>query len=427
MGDEIKKQTLFDVLQLGLKNRSDLIAYICIPLILTLFFIEAFRTYVPGIYIAMFHVVFHDEGWQGSLILLLTLLFFFIPLFTNYLCNKFGQKKMYLVSIFIIAIVRLIIAFHLPSVVETSLAGILIAFFGIFISIFLKRLVQNDLNLELKTKISIFSIAFIGAFLLDSVIRTIGFSLDISLVTSHLNPELWPSLQYLWLIVQVPVSLLVIWFSVRTSAIIVPQEPTKATEELRNEPLILNACGLGMFFFLIFNVFLYPNAIAQYADTLSAIISPILTASIILVLIYLLFAKSSIIYNIKINLCFNLILLLALAAFLFLGKASPYPIGILTALTVAIMFLNTHLLIVNMSTTRKAGIQISQFSKIISYGFLLFVLMTVLHDFTTDHAFTIAAFQGLGPTILFIGGCIFALMTLLAHVQLNQFEKGRTN
>jgi MFS family permease len=425
LGEEIKKKTLFDVLQLGLKNSSDVIAYLFIPLIATLFFIEAFRTYVPGIYIAMFHVVFQDEGWIGSLMLLLTLLLFFVPLFTNYLCKKFGQKKMYLVSIFIIALVRLIIACHLSSIIETVLAGVIIAFFGIFISIFLKRLMQNDLNLELKAKVSIFSIAFIGAFLLDSLIRTIGFSLDISLVTSHLNPELWPSLQYLWLIVQVPLSVLLILFSIRTNTIIIPQEKMGDAEELRNEPLILTACGLGMFFFLLFNLFLYPNAIAQYTGTLSAIIGPFLTASIILVLLYLLFAKTSIVYNIKINLCFNLILLLALAAFLFLGKASPYPIGILMALSVAIMFLNTHLLIINMSTTRKPGIQISQFSKIMTYGLLFLILMTFLHDFTTDHAFTIEAFQGFGPLILFIGGCLFALMTLLAHVQLNQFEKGR--
>jgi len=427
MTDEIKKNTLFDVLQLRLKNRSDLIVYIFIPLITTLFFIEAFRTYVPGIYIAIYHVIFQDEGWIGSLMLILTLLFFFIPLFTNYLCNRFGQKKMYLVSILSIAIVRVIIAFHLISLIETILAGVIVAFFGIFISIFLKRLVQNDLNLELKAKISLFSIAFIGAFLLDSVIRTIGFTLDISLVTSHLNPELWPSLQYLWLSIQVPLSLLLIWFSIRTSTILIPTGPSGITEELRNEPLILSTCGLGMFFFLIFTVFLYPNAIAQYTNTFSAIISPFLMASLILVIFYLLFVKSSIIYNIRINLCFNLILVLVLAAFLFLGKASPYPIGILTAFSIAIMFLNTHLLIVNMSTPRKAGIQISQFSKIITYGLLFVILMTVLHIFSTDHAFTIQAFQGFGPTILFIGGCIFALMTLLAHIQINQFTKGRAN
>ena len=331
--------------------------------------------------------------------------------------------KIYLVSLLIIALARLAIAFHLSSLAETILAGVIIAFYGIFISIFLKRLVENDLKTDLKAKVSIFSIIFIGAFLLDSVVRTIGFSLDISLVTAHLNPDLWASLQYLWLVVQIPLSVLLILFAIRTKALIFPQEQ-KVAEDLQNEPWILNAVGLGMFFFLLFNVFLYPNAIAQYTNTSSAVINPILTGAIILILMYLLFAKT--IYNIKINLCFNLILLLAITAFLFLGKVSPYPIAILMTLSVAIMFLNAHLLVVNMSTTRKPGIKINQLSNLITYGLLFLIIMSFLHDFSTDHAFTISAFQGMGPLILFIGGCLLVLMTLLAHLQLNKFKAGRS-
>jgi MFS family permease len=422
MVEDVKKKNLFEVLQLNLKTKSDLIAYLIVPLLATLFFIEAFRTYVPGLYIAMFHVVFQDPGWTGSLMILLTLILFFVPLFTNLLCNKFGQMKIYTFSLVILALARLVVAFHLSSLAETILAGVIIAFYGVFISIFLKRLVENDLKMDLKAKVSIFSLMFIGAFLLDSVVRTIGFSLDISLVTAHLDPALWTSLQYLWLVVQVPLSLLLVWFVIRTRTILIPQEQ-KVTEDLSNKPWVLNAVGLGMFLFLIFNVFLYPNAIAQYTNTSSAVINPILTGAIILILLYLLFAKT--LYNIKINLCFNLILLLALAAFLFLGKASPYPIAILMTLSVAIMFLNAHLLVVNMSTTCKPEIKINQLSNLITYGLLFLIIMTFLHDFSTDHAFTISAFQGMGPLILFIGGCLLVLMTLLAHLQLNKFQTGR--
>jgi MFS family permease len=422
MGEDTKKKNLFEVLQLSLKTRSDLIAYLVVPLLATLFFIEAFRAYVPGLYIAMFHVVFQDPGWTGSLMILLTLILFFIPLFTNLLCNKFGQMKIYAISLVIIASARLFIALHLSSILETLLSGIIIAFYGVSISIFLKRLVENDLRMDLKAKVSIFTIVFIGAFLLDSVVRTIGFSLDISLVTAHLDPALWPSLQYLWLVVQIPLSLLLILFVIRTRTILIPQEQ-KVTEDLSNKPWVLNAVGLGMFFFLIFNVFLYPNAIAQYTNTSSAVINPLLTGAIILILLYLLFSKT--VYNIKINLCFNLILLLALAAFLFLGKASPYPIAILMAFSVAIMFLNAHLLVVNMSTTRTPELKINQLSNLITYGLLFLIIMSFLHDFTTDHAFTIPAFQGMGSLILFIGGCLLVLFTMLAHLQLNKFEAGR--
>ncbi len=121
MGEDIKKKNLFEVLRLSLKTRSDLIAYLVVPLLATLFFIEAFRTYVPGLYISMFHVVFQDPGWTGSLMILLTLILFFVPLFTNLLCKKFGQMKISLVSLLIIALARLGIAFHLSSIMETIL------------------------------------------------------------------------------------------------------------------------------------------------------------------------------------------------------------------------------------------------------------------------------------------------------------------
>jgi hypothetical protein len=424
MSDINEKTTLFDTLETSLKNKGDLYAYIIVPILATLMFIEAFRAFVPGIYAAMFHVVFQDPGWIGSLMTLLTLILLFIPLFTSRLCKHFGQKKIYLISILGIAIMRLIMAFHLSALLQTVLAGLIIAFYGFFISIFLKRLVQNDLGMGLKAKISIFSITFITAFLIDMVLRTIGFSSDISLVSIHLNPETWYILQYIWLIAQVPLSLLLIWFSFRTQTVTFPDGSPTQFEDKRNEPWVLNATGFGMFLFLLFNVFLYPNAIAEYTNTNYAIINPLLIGALTLVLLYLLFGKMKLLYTFKINICFNLILILALGGFLFLGITWGYPTAILMTLAISIIFLDLHLLATNASTTPKKGNQLKSLSKFFSYGSLFYVIMTVFHVFSTDYAFTITAFAGLGPLILFIGGCLLVLTTLLAHLQLNKFNQG---
>jgi hypothetical protein len=50
--------------------------------------------------------------------------------------------------------------------------------------------------------------------------------------------------------------------------------------------------------------------------------------------------------------------------------------------------------------------------------------MTVFHIFSTDYAFTISAFAGLGPLFLFIGGVVLALTTILAQLQLKKYEEG---
>ncbi|MHA1276211.1 MAG: hypothetical protein ACTSQI_00875 [Candidatus Helarchaeota archaeon] len=423
MSTKDEKSTLFDSFESSL-TKTSVLAYFLVGILTTLFFIEAFRAFVPGIYAALFHVVFQDPGWVGSLMTILALLLIFVPLFTNKLCKHFGQNKIYLLSIIVIAIARVLIACHLASLIETILAGLIIAFYGIFASIFLKRLVQNDLGMPLKAKVSIFTIVLIASFLLDMLIRSIGFSSDITLLPFHLNPDLWSTLQYLWLIVQIPLSLILIGVTLKTAPTIFPEPSTERPTELRNTPWILNALGLGMLLFLLFNVFLYTNSIAEYTGTSYLILNPILIGAVILVLLYLLFAPRTFIYQLRINICFNIILVLALAAFLFLGTTWSYPTAILTTLAVGIMFLNAHLLVTNASIMRKEGNQLKVLSKVFSYSFLFYVIMTVFHVFTTDYAFTIPAFAGLGPLFLFIGGLVLALTTILAHLQLNKFSGG---
>ncbi|MHA2288084.1 MAG: hypothetical protein ACXABG_04785, partial [Promethearchaeota archaeon] len=47
-------------------------------MVLSLFFIQALRAYVPGVYVAMFHVVF-GHAIVENLLILLTLIFFTLP------------------------------------------------------------------------------------------------------------------------------------------------------------------------------------------------------------------------------------------------------------------------------------------------------------------------------------------------------------
>ncbi|MHA1266643.1 MAG: hypothetical protein ACTSRS_15515 [Candidatus Helarchaeota archaeon] len=411
-----EKKSLFDQYK---SAELQSIPYLLVPIILTLFFIQAFRAYVPGIYIAMFHVVFQDPGWVGALLTLLTLLIFFVPLFTNKLSKKIGQKNLYLIAVLSIAILRLIIAIKVPSLVETVLAALLVAFYGIFASIFLKRLVSNEMGLNLKAKVSLFSIAFVIAFLLDMTLRTLGFSSDISLITIHLDPASWYTLQYVWLVVQVPLSLMVIWFAMRSSSVLFPSEPSEPSEELRNEPWVLNAGGVGMVLFLLFNVLLYPSVIAEYTDLDTAFLNPIMIGAFILILLYLLFSSEILIFQFRSNFMLNILLLLAFALFFYMNSS------ISVFIILAIMFIDVDLFIVNMSTQRKKGNQIKQFSKLFSYGVLFLILMSFLHDFSTDHAFTIPAFQGLGPTILFIAGTILVVTAILASFQLKKYDERR--
>ena len=432
MTDENGSQVLINVIDSDYSEKNKGFSFLILPIIVTLFFIEGLRTYATGVYAAIFHVVFQDPGWIFSLIILFTIVLFALPAFTNALCDHFGEQKIYLISIGVIAISRLLMAFNLISTLETLLAAIIVGFFGIFLSIYMKNLIKNPLKISQKSKIGIISTFVIAAFLIDALIRTIGLSSDLSLITWPLLPNFWYVIQYLWLLIQIPLSILIIYFGHKTKDIIfegIDIEEKEFPVAEKNNLWVVIAFGLSMFFFLGYNMFLYPGAIAEFATVNFAtkisynVINPLFISAITFSLFYILFFKEKHIFKKELIIVYNAIFLVALVLFSFVAGIMPfscYIIAILMTVSIAFMFIDMHVLITNIALKNTKYTKLKSISNMIATSFLFYLLFVFLYDFTTDHAFTIAAFRGLGPIITLICGIGYSLITILAVIQLNK-------
>ncbi|GAG82822.1 unnamed protein product, partial [marine sediment metagenome] len=179
---------------------KSLISLITINTLMSLFFIQGLRGFFPAIRIALFHVVFGEDVMLNFLPLL-TLIFLFLPGLTNTISKKIDKNRIMFFSIYAILFVRLIWAFKIPGNLETIYSGLIIMFYGIYLSTFLTTWIEEREDIKANQKIIVAMFSFFSAFLIDYLIRTIGSSQDISLVTPGLIAD-WRITQYIWLVIQ---------------------------------------------------------------------------------------------------------------------------------------------------------------------------------------------------------------------------------
>ena len=394
-----------------------LIALVFVMVMMNLFFIQGLRAFIPGVYVAITHVVFGEDTLQNILVLL-AFIFFFLPVLTNTISKKIGKTRLMVFSIYLISISRLLLAFNLPSKLETICSGIIVSFYGFFISTFLSSWFEeiDEIEPNHKTIIVIFSI--FTSFLIDYFVRTIGFSQDVSLLTPGLIVD-WRITQYFYLLIQIPLSISCIYFT-RTYFPSFSNENSEEKQEIGEETkkystlYSLVFIGIGIFWFLQFNLFLYPNVIAQYTST-NYYINNILNIISIMIVIYIIMTvKLDFLLNTKVMALLNGVMLVSLILFFTLGKILMYIASVLVTISLVIMYLNFSILFILMTRIRFKWEKVKTISNAIAISFVFMVLFDVLHIFTSDWAGTIAAFKGLGPLVMLLGGIIFTISTLLA-------------
>ncbi|MFX1274911.1 MAG: hypothetical protein ACFFBP_13320 [Promethearchaeota archaeon] len=393
-----------------------------VSVLMNLFFIQAMRAYIPGVYVALSHVVFGENIIQ-NLLILLTLAFFFLPGLTIVICKRIKKQSLMIASIYFIAILRLFLAFNLPSLWNAIFSGLIITFYGFYISTFLTLWIKEDNGIQTSHKLIIFFVSFSCAFLIDYFIRTIGFSEDISLLVSGLVID-WQISQYFWLIFQIPLSFLCIYITYqhfpRFSEIKDDLKVEKGAVMKSYYSLIF--IGIGMFLFLQFSLFLYPNVIAQYTSTnyfFNNIMNIIALMVVICVIIYV---KVELISNIIIISILNGILILSMILFLFLGKLLTVIASIFISIALIVMYLDIYLLIILMTKINFKWVRVKSISNIITISFLFYVIFVIFHIFTTDWSFTVEAFHNQGPLILFLAGILFSCSSLTSIIITNKKE-----
>jgi len=410
----------FSEIEEGLKGRPFYSLFFNL-VILSLFFIQALRAYIPGVYVAMFHVVF-AENVVENLFILLTLIFYVAPALTNTICKKFGIKRVLIISIYMIAISRLLMAFHLPNIWQTILAGIVIAVYGMFISTFTTLWVKDEsTEIKMNNKIKLIIVSLLFAFLLDYLIRTIGFSQDISLLPPGLSAEFWYFTQYLWLIIQVPLTVFCIYFT----RLYFPRFTNVSdAEEFKNSDnkstiFSLIFVGIGMFWFLLFNIFLYPNIIAHYTKTSYHISNILSITALIVAILVILRVKMENLANIKLSIILNILLIIFICLFLFMGAFLAYMAVILASVSLIIIIVNLFVLFSHIATISFKWEKVKTISNLFAIGMSFYILFSVFHILSTDWAYVIAAIKGFGPFIVILAGILLSVSGLIS-IRTNQ-------
>ncbi|MFW9989948.1 MAG: hypothetical protein ACFFC3_14970 [Candidatus Odinarchaeota archaeon] len=418
MVEDSKSDFSFSEIENTLKSRPFYSLFFNL-VILSLFFIQALRSYLPGAFVAMSHVAF-GENIAENLPILFTLIFFAVPALTNTISKVIGIRRIMIGSIYIIVISRLLIAFHLPNIWQTILSGIIIATYGMFLSTFTTLWIKDtsiDIKISNKVKLIIFSL--LSAFLLDYSIRTIGYSQDISLLPPGLNAEYWYLTQYLWLIIQIPLTIFCIYFTIKYFPKFesIPDLEEKDKSDKRSTAYSLIFVGMGMFWFLLFNIFLYPNIIARYTET-SYYISNILSIIALMVTILIILRiRLQIFLNIKVSLILNGLMLVSLCLFLFIGILLAYIAVVLIFFSLIIIYLNFAILFSHMAIIVFKWEKVKTISNLFAIGSVFYILFSVLHIFTTDWAYIISAFKGYGPFIVILSGVIFSASVLISILE----------
>ncbi|MFX1564340.1 MAG: hypothetical protein ACFFDP_13635 [Promethearchaeota archaeon] len=119
---------------------KEMVIRLLIPLILTLFFIQGFRTYVVNLYIAVWNII-----WEGNfpLITLASLLVIGTPLFAFIASKKIQDRKMIAGSAILTSICVLPISFGLTYEVELLMSTLVVAFYSVFFPFYMFRRIHN--------------------------------------------------------------------------------------------------------------------------------------------------------------------------------------------------------------------------------------------------------------------------------------------
>ena len=412
---KIKSNFSFTELKKSMGSKS-LISLISVNTLISLFFIQGLRGFFPAIRIALFHVVF-GEDVMVNFLPLLTLIFLFLPGFTIVISKKIDNNRTMIFSIYAILIVRLIWAFHLPGNLETVYSGLIIMFYGFYLGTFLTSWLEERGDFKANQKMIVTIFCFFSAFLIDYLIRSIGFSQDISLVTPGLIAD-WRITQYIWLVIQIPLTILCIYLTkihlprFSTNDNISSQERGKENKLGTQYSLIFS--GIGMFLFLLFNLFLYPNGIGQFTNTNYFFNNIINIVSVMIAIYVLLFVKIEVISNKIIVIILNGFMILSLFLFFTIGNMLMYAASILISISLIIMYLNVYLLFNRLSKISFKWEKVKTISNGITIGFAFLILFSFLHAFTTEWAAILAMFKGLGSLIMIVAGVIFSISTICA-------------
>jgi hypothetical protein len=154
-----------------------LLFMLVLPFLVTVFFLQGFRTFVVDVYIALFNILW--EG-TGEYLPLLAFLVFAMPLVAVLLHRKVSLPWLVGGSAVGVAVCTVPLSFLLPYEIELLLASFVIAGFSVFLPLYLFQQRQVPSGLGASGNAALVAVSMVLAFSYDLLFRTVGATYDLS-------------------------------------------------------------------------------------------------------------------------------------------------------------------------------------------------------------------------------------------------------
>jgi hypothetical protein len=268
---------------------QDMLYRLVLPFVVTLFFLQGFRTFVVDVYIALFNILW--EG-TGEYLPMLAFLVFAMPV-VGVLFVRRGIPPHVLVggSAVGVAVCTVPLSLLLPYEVELLLASLVIAMYSLFLPLYLFQRRQAPSTLGSSGDAALLTLSLIVAFSYDLLFRTVGATYDLARTLLALPVQLGFLVTVIGLVVWgrrlSPSSANVVQNAVETGGVGASRGSTVA--------VVFTMAGLGFLLFLQHGLLLNPHNLLRWAYPVYFLFE--VTVVIMLTLLILVFAALVLAYN----------------------------------------------------------------------------------------------------------------------------------
>jgi len=237
---------------------QDLLYVLVFPFLVTVFFLQGFRTFVVDVYVALFNILW--EG-TGEYLPLLGFLVFAMPLVAVLLYRKVSLRMLVGGNAVLVAVCTVPLSLLVVYEVELVLASLVIAGYSVFLPLYLFQLRRTSSTLGFSGGAVFLSLSMILAFSYDLLFRTLGGTYDLSRTLLLLPVQLVFTVVIIGLVVghrfQPPSKVSVVHNDVETMI-----HETSLSSSVAK---VFTMAGLGFLLFLQHGLLLNPHNMLRWA------------------------------------------------------------------------------------------------------------------------------------------------------------------
>lgn len=262
---------------------------VLLPFLVTLFFLQGFRTFVVDVYIALFNILW--EG-TGEYLPLLAFLVFAMPLVAVlFLRRGVPPRVLGSGSAMGVAVCTVPLSLLLPYEVELLLASLVIAMYSMFLPLYLFQRRQAPATLGYSGDAAFLAVSMVFAFSYDLLFRTMGTTYDLARTPLALPVQL---------VFAITIIGLVVWHRVQPPS--TAESAHNATEtgsggNSRGSRVtgVFTMAGLGFLLFLQHGLLLNPHNLLRWVYPIYFLFD--VTVVLLLTFLILVFAALILVYN----------------------------------------------------------------------------------------------------------------------------------